>query len=201
MLLCACLFLTSCSLISFGNDPAETKPPADTTPVSGTSSTETPPVQDTPAPDSAPVEPSAVGLSYLANYGENTCTIVGIGTCKETAIVIPQTIDGLTVVSIGQNAFADCKDVVSITLPDTLKTIEDGAFRGCILLKTITIPQGVERICPDAFTECSKLISATFVSPDGWKTVEDMKSLTLTDAQNAAELLRLLNDVTWVKEG
>ena len=83
--------------------------------------------------------------------------------------MIPETveIDGstYTVTEIGENAFKDCNNLSSVTIPNTVKTIENWAFYRCYGLKTITIPNSVERILYGAFEDCSGLESITI--PEG----------------------------------
>ena len=57
-----------------------------------------------------------------------SCQVTGY-TGNETEIVIPETLDGYTVESIGRSAFSWGK-MESISLPDTVKTIGRSAFTG-----------------------------------------------------------------------
>ncbi|MCR5222145.1 MAG: leucine-rich repeat domain-containing protein, partial [Lachnospiraceae bacterium] len=56
---------------------------------------------------------------------------------KVTSVVIGE---GIT--SIGQYAFYDCYNFISVTIPESMKTIEALAFLDCSL-KNVTIPEGV----------------------------------------------------------
>ena len=49
----------------------------------------------------------------------------------ETDVVIPSTIDGKRVTSIGDYAFYNCKSLTSITIPDSVTSIGDRAFYDC----------------------------------------------------------------------
>ncbi len=86
-----------------------------------------------------------------------------------TEVVIPETveIDGNTysVTSIGEEAFKDCSKLSSVTIPNSVKTIESWAFYRCYGLKSVTIPNSVERILYGAFENCSGLESITI--PEG----------------------------------
>jgi len=59
----------------------------------------------------------SVGLAYEVNDDGVSCTIVGIGSCHDTEIIIPTVIDGYAVTSIGYAAFEGCTGLTSITLP------------------------------------------------------------------------------------
>ncbi len=62
--------------------------------------------------------------------------------------------DGVT--EIRANTF-EYWQMEALTLPDSLKTIENFAFRGCRKLKTVNLGQGLKRIGDCAFFECSAL--------------------------------------------
>ncbi len=64
-----------------------------------------------------------------------------------------------TVTSIGIQAFFRCSQLLSITLPPRLSTIELMAFEGCKHLHTICIPQTVISIGYRAFAHCNELRS------------------------------------------
>ena len=63
--------------------------------------------------------------------------------------------------TINDNLFNDC-NATSITLPNSLKTIENWAFHNCHNLKTINIPQNVKKIEYEAFYNCHALDSITY---------------------------------------
>ena len=59
--------------------------------------------------------------------------------------------------SIPGQMFRDCKNLVSVSLPSTLKSIEDRAFTKCEKLLDLTIPAGVVKIGFYAFHSNTKL--------------------------------------------
>ena len=59
-----------------------------------------------------------------------------------------------SVVSIGGGAFASCKDLESITLPNSIQRIWKAAFMNCEGLMTINIPEGVTILGNGAFKGC-----------------------------------------------
>lgn len=93
---------------------------------------------------------------------------MGIGTCKDTEIVIPANIDGYEVTAIGYYAFYVCKSIESVTIPDTVTSIGPRAFFFCASLKSVVIPDGVEEIV-ESFLYCTSLTS--IVIPDSVKTI------------------------------
>ena len=55
------------------------------------------------------------------------------------ALEIPERIDDEIVETISANSFFGCENVVSVSLPSTIKTIENNAFNSCSKLKAITV--------------------------------------------------------------
>lgn len=53
--------------------------------------------------------------------------------------------------------FYQCRNVTSITLPDTIIEISDSAFRGCTSLTHIDIPDSVKEFTQSTFSDCSNL--------------------------------------------
>ena len=51
-------------------------------------------------------------------------------------------------------AFTDCPGLTSVTIPESVTSIEEEAFGGCIGLCTITIPSSVTKINKLAFRDC-----------------------------------------------
>ena len=68
------------------------------------------------------------------------------------------------ILTIAQKAFADCQNLTSVTLPNTLKYLNKGAFNSCINLTSITIPDSVIEIGGGCFTKCWKLENITIGS-------------------------------------
>ena len=60
------------------------------------------------------------GLAYQTHEWNKTCTITGIGTCTDTDVVIPENINGYTVVAIATRAFEYCSSITSLSIPSTV---------------------------------------------------------------------------------
>lgn len=87
----------------------------------------------------------------------------------DTNIVVPDTIDGRKVTVLGNSTFQYCtqaSDIESVTLPDSLTTIEKNAFYNCQKLKSVTIPSNVSSIGLAAFVEGLSESSLTEIKVD-----------------------------------
>lgn len=65
---------------------------------------------------------------------------------------------------LNSSAFAGCKALINVSLPENLKSIGSYAFQNCILLSSIMIPEGTEVIDIGAFQGCSSLTTASIPS-------------------------------------
>ena len=75
-------------------------------------------------------------------------------------ITIPSKIGGLTVVSIGKQAFYQNKTIKNVTIPNTVKSIGDKAFYASYM-SSVTIPDSVETMGQSAFSYCIYLTDLT----------------------------------------
>lgn len=76
-------------------------------------------------------------------------------------VTIPATLNGLPVTRIGDYAFGENEDLVSVVIPNSVTVVEDSAFDGCYNLTTITLPSGLTSIGSRAFSDCESLTTLT----------------------------------------
>ena len=79
-------------------------------------------------------------LGYTTTGGK-----IIITDCDEAAtgeLLIPQTIEGNPVTSIGEQAFGNCFSLTNITIPDSIVSIGNQTFESCYSLTNITLPDG-----------------------------------------------------------
>lgn len=68
---------------------------------------------------------------------------------------------GEDVSTIGDKAFKDCSNLISITIPNSLTNIGKAAFSGCTGLTSLIIPEGVKIIENETFYGCTGLTSVS----------------------------------------
>ncbi|WP_037322935.1 leucine-rich repeat domain-containing protein [Ruminococcus sp. NK3A76] len=139
------------------------------------------------------------GTVEISKYNEN-----------DTEVIIPETIDGKKVTSIGYYAFADCSvikkitipygvttigsyafygcyDLISIVIPESVSVIDSSAFYWCVNLSDITIPNSVKSIGMYAFEHCESLTSiqipesVTSIGYAAFRNCESLNSITIPD--------------------
>ena len=88
-------------------------------------------------------------------YSKDGKNLIQYATGKtDSSFIIP---DG--VVGLGNEAFAHCDSLTSVTIPKSVTSIGDNAFMDCNSLTSVTIPKSVTSIGNWAFSSCSSLTS------------------------------------------
>ena len=100
----------------------------------------------------------------------------GILSVKDTALlpsslIIPESIDGENVISIGSNAFDGCTGLKEITIPAFITSIGDNAFNGWESDQTISIVYGGFTATESTWSNCSAAIEV--VIPEGTTSIGD----------------------------
>lgn len=94
----------------------------------------------------------------VLSYGE-AAQVTSIGTVLKGSAVKNFTelhyFTGLT--TIDDDAFSDCRQLVTVQLPRQLTSIGARAFKGCVKLENPTLPEGLTTIGQEAFSGCRAL--------------------------------------------
>lgn len=132
-------------------------------------------------PDSVTsVEDHAFSPIVLENVSCPACAIKSVAYSSLKKLVITS---GDTLPNRG---FYWCNQLESITLPETLKTIEEEAFTGCDSLKVITLPDSVTSIGRLAFSnrKIEEIIipnGVTILEPQAFSFCRQLKKVILPD--------------------
>ena len=106
------------------------------------------------------VKPVVSGvLIYSINPDDNTFSVTGHTDECAGNIIIPASVDGRSVTSIGSGAFKQCYDLTSVTIPNSVTCIGDSAFYWCSGMTSMSIPNSVTSIGDCAFNLCGGLTS------------------------------------------
>lgn len=177
LLLCLLLLL---SLAGCSAETATTEPST----TASTAATKVPGMTDFP-------ENASTGLAYAVNEDGETCTVTGLGKCKDVYVKIPAEIDDYKVTAIGDNAFYNqkklegiyfassivhvgkyaffgCEGLTQLILSDHLETIGEYAFACCRALEQVEIPGSVHSIDGWAFYGCTGLQGVFISDMDQW---------------------------------
>lgn len=85
---------------------------------------------------------------------------VGPGALRNQAQLHQVTLPD-TVARIGEEAFAGCTALESVTFGSGLEQLDTACFRGCTALGSVTLPDKVASIGREAFAGCTSLTKAT----------------------------------------
>jgi hypothetical protein len=113
-------------------------------------------------PESAAID--NIYIYYPTSFGSDESVIEYFPMNKEL-INYPAAktnIAGLPVTDVAYEAFMGCNNLENITLPESIKTINNTAFCGCDKLTTLTLPESLIRIFGYAFSGCDKLTELKF---------------------------------------
>ena len=83
------------------------------------------------------------------------------GKTMPTTLIVPDTVDGKTVVGIGDGFLRNADSVTRVVLPETVTSIGDGAFNSCSQLRQLNLPAMLTTLGEYAFTRCPKLTRIT----------------------------------------
>ena len=113
-------------------------------------------------------EPLGIGSTFTVGnliYKLTSAGAVEVADTIDEVIIaaeIPSTVtygtispESYNVTSIGDNAFEDCMNLTSVTIPDSVKSIGEFAFAFCDGLTSVILTDGIKTIGVGAFALCS----------------------------------------------
>ena len=107
-------------------------------------------------------------LTFTLNADGKSYAVTDCESSASGSLVIPAAYNGKPVITIGNRAFSDCTSLTSVTIPDSVTSIERSAFSWCTSLTSITIPDSVTTIGESAFLLCTSLTDVYITDPNAW---------------------------------
>lgn len=93
---------------------------------------------------------------------DGTVELKKFSTTAEAAdAVIPSTAQGYSVTSIGDDAFAFCKKLKTVKLPDSVTSVGAASFNECTYLEEVNLGNSVVSIGINAFVHCTRMVKLT----------------------------------------
>ncbi len=86
-------------------------------------------------------------------------------------LVVPAEIDGLPVEAIGNHAFSGRQDLLTVTLPGSIKTLYGFAFHNCRKLKKISLFDSIDDYYDGVCRQCDSLKEVEITVIRGWYEV------------------------------
>jgi hypothetical protein len=108
-----------------------------------------------------PALPAMVQAQFTYTTNSGAITIAGY-TGSGGAVVIPSTVGGLPVTTIGDGAFNGCTNLASVTIGPNVTSIGGYAFASCSQLTTVMIGSSVTSLGIGAFASCPSLTRIYF---------------------------------------
>jgi hypothetical protein len=126
----------------------------------------------------------AVIPSTFLNY--NVVSVSGGGFTHCTSISIPDSIKTLE-----ENAFKNCTLIEEIVIPNSVTTMENGVFMNCTNLKNVTIGTGITSIGSNCFNSCSNLNEITIpgnvttIGSFAFSACANLEKITINEGVNS----------------
>ena len=119
-------------------------------------------------------------LRFQKISGKEEYRVMGMGTVSSVDIVIPETYQGLPVTEIGAYAFEKESYIESITIPNSVTSIDDFAFSGCSSLTEMTLPFVGDRKDGSSYTYFGYFFGASSYSYNTRYVPTSLKKVTIT---------------------
>lgn len=103
----------------------------------------------------------SVSFEYKLNdAGQVTDLVCTNASALSGSVTVPGTLEGKTVVSLGNNAFKGAFNITSVVIPESIKEIKHSAFENCTKLTNVDLGS-ITSISFDVFKGCSSLTELT----------------------------------------
>ena len=94
---------------------------------------------------------------YTYTFDGIYSTIVGVDTSISGDIVIPETLGGRPILTIGNNAFSNCTHLTSVVFSERVGYLQTNSFFGCSNLKKVSFSLSLVFVNSGSFSGCNSL--------------------------------------------
>lgn len=112
------------------------------------------------------------GIVYEVNDDTHELSCIGTSDERWTGFAPPTELENMPVTEIKEKAFKDNKNLTSMEIPQTVKTVGAQAFAGCESLHNVKIKGNATTIAADAFKDTPDL-GTILVSRDAYATYHE----------------------------
>ena len=126
--------------------------------------------------DDDPEDPQPIPRPIAIAIGDTPSSVTGSLSIPSTITSSKPTGESLTynVVAIKRAGFAHC-DFTEVTIPQTIREINEEAFAYCHGITSIQIPKDVTEIAPSTFIDCRELQKVYYSKTDGTPSTTNNK--------------------------
>ena len=129
---------------------------------------------------------STPGLAFTL-INNNTAYSVSRGNVSVAEVVIPATHAGRPVTMIANSGFSGYTIMTSVTIPDSVTSIEQGAFRGCSGLTNMTIPFVGQNLNGDTNTHFGWIFGASRYWNQSESIPVSLRTVIITGGDNIGD--------------
>ncbi len=114
-------------------------------------------------------------------------SVTGAAPKNVTSVSIPVEYNGKPITSIGEKAFYDCESLTSITIPDSVKSIDSSAFVFCPI-ETATIPASAIKAIRTDYIKTINITSGDTIEDYAFDGCESLTNVTLPNRESISDL-------------
>ncbi len=97
------------------------------------------------------------GTTFSCKVSSGTKAVITECSSDMEEIIIPSSLGGYAITSIGEKAFFGKVMLTSVIIPESITYIGDNAFSGCLSLESVVLPETLTYMGDECFTSCTSL--------------------------------------------
>ena len=132
-------------------------------------------------------EPKESSTGLVFEVSGDGATLVGIGSCQDTVIIVPSSYSGKPVKYVKSYAFQNNKTITKIYLPSSIVALGSSTFYGCTALESVVLPKSIMTIDASVFFGCTSLSEISIpekvfsIESSAFRGCKSLRRLELTE--------------------